>query len=229
MSNSPQEILGNYQKALGTEFGEVYFHALNEWCELWVIWNQFESLFGHCEERVDLMNKAGGGFFYFVDKLFFQSVLLAVCRISDHPESQGKPNLSLRLFQNFMDTDRQKADMKTLLEKLKSGTEFARDWRNRHIAHNDLKLRLGRAQQLENATRKSVKDAIESAHKVLAYVSVEFLQTDLSNEVVPELNDEMVMLHRLYLGVEKFESDMHGFQDSDRLLEATPKWLANSE
>lgn len=59
----PDKVLANYQDSLGDDFGLVYYIARNEWCDLWVTWKQYKNMFGHGIERVDLMNRAGSGFF----------------------------------------------------------------------------------------------------------------------------------------------------------------------
>lgn len=55
---------------------------------------------------------------------------------------------------------------------------FARDWRNRRIAHTDLALALGQgAQPLEAASRQNVGEALEAIAAVLNRLQVAFLNT----------------------------------------------------
>src|SRR5690606_8838309 len=59
-------------------------------------------------------------------------------------------------------------------------TKFARDWRNRHIAHRDLKLALEEpAEPLEPASRKSVNQALEAIAEVLNAIA----ESKLNHEV----------------------------------------------
>ena len=54
---------------------------------------------------------------------------------------------------------------------------FARDWRNRYLAHRDLALALGRAQPLEDASRHLVRVAIAAVADVLNAIQGHYLQS----------------------------------------------------
>jgi AbiU2 len=217
----------NYRQRLGQEFGDVFYLSFNEWCDLQQIWAQFENLFGHGPERVALMNEAGAGFFYYVDRLFFEASMLALCRLSDPMKSAGKENLTVMLFMKFMDNDVRKAKMQALLDTATASTNFARDWRNRKIGHNDLNLKMGTALPLEDATRNLVNQAITALHGVFEYVTVEFMNTNLGNKVIAGLNNEMVMLHRLLLGVEQNARVLEDLKLGKLDTHEWPKWLRN--
>jgi hypothetical protein len=72
-----------------------------------------------------------------------------------------------------------------LLQKVEAGlemalihTEFCRDWRNRHIAHRDLELALGRGvSPLESASEQKVSKALKSLAEVLNTVAAHYLET----------------------------------------------------
>lgn len=226
-TQNPEEVLARYTAALGDEFGTAYYQILSEWSDLWLTWRQFENLFGHGPERVELMNRAGASFFYRVDRLFFESVALAVCRLSDPIKSAGKSNLTIRLFEKYMDTNDRKAKMQELLNEVISSTEFARDWRNRKISHNDYALKIGAAEPLQKASRNSMNAAIASLHLTLAYVSTELMESYLDNEVINDMNDEMVMLHRLFLGDEQFQKELKELKETRTIGSELPKWVTN--
>jgi AbiU2 len=219
------ETHDEYRKQLGLEFGDVFYYSLNEWCDLWCTWSQYENLFGHGSERVALLNKAGAAFFYQVDRHFLEACMLSACRLSDPIETAGKKNLTVQLFAKFIDTAKRKAEMAQLLDAASASTGFARDWRNRRIAHNDFDLRNGTGKPLEDASRKLMNIAIDKLHKVFAYVATEFMNTHLADTVIAPLNNEVVMLHRLHLGVEQFERDMEALKAGKLELREWPKWL----
>lgn len=226
-TKSSEEIMDEYVTALGKEFGTALFHAKNEWCDLWLTWKQFKNLFGHGPERVELMNRAGAGFFYRVDKHFFEAVALAVCRLSDPVKSAGKANLTVRLFESFMDTVARKQRMQELLDAVQKSTEFARDWRNRRIGHNDYGLKTGEAVPLEKATLEYMDAAIAALHETLSYVCLEFMGQNLHNEVIDDLNNEMVMLHRLFLGDAEVQKELEELKAGNYQNKALPAWLNN--
>jgi AbiU2 len=218
------EVLAEYKRKLGSEFGEIYYHARNEWCSLWVTWKQYESLFGHGPERVELLNSAGAAFFHQVEWRFFEAVILAVCRLSDKEKVAGKETLTVKCFAEFMTSDVRKRAIVSLLTQVDSDTEFQRDWRNRRIAHNDLRLALdARVEPLKEATREKMKRAIASLHKVFAYVELQFMSTTLSDEVVDHLDNELVTLEVLYFGTQARERALEGNYREETM--SFPAWL----
>ena len=224
-TKTAKEVHEEFRNLLGEEFGDAYYHTLNEWCDIWLTWKQFENLFGHGPERVDLMNKAGASFFHRVDRLFFEAVVLAVCRLSDPIKTGNKANLTVLLFQKFMDTDERRHQMEALLGSVAATTGFARDWRNRRISHNDFDLKTGIAEPLEQATRDLVSGAIGALHEVLAYVRLEFMGANLLNEVLDNPNNEMVMLDRLYLGVASNDQELEELRNGIFHSRERPPWL----
>ncbi len=225
--SAENQQLEEKKKILGDEFGAIYYHGLNEWCNLWLTWKQYESLFGHGSERVELLNKAGGSFFYRVNMHFFEAVVLAVCRISDPSKTLGKTNLTVHLFQQHMDCDDKSKKMEELLNIVHENTQFARDWRNRRISHNDYQLKLGKAEPLAEATRNAMNQAIASIHDVFKYISLTFMDSDLMNEVVDHFNNEKVTLERLYHGVLVNEERLEKIKDGIYEPNELPAWLTD--
>ena len=230
MSNGETEdLLKKYQASLGDNFGEVYFHARNEWCHLWVTWKQYKGLFGAGPERVDLMNRAGAGFFHYVQLHYFDAAILAICRLSDPVSTAGRQNLTVLLFENFVDTPEQQGRLRELLDDIGIASQFARDWRNRRIGHSDYALRTGAAEPLEHATLDSMDNAVDALHQVLAYISSEYLGTHFVGEVIDDHNNEMVMLRRLYLGEEMHQRELEALKNRDpEPRRRFPDWLSST-
>ena len=174
------------------------------------------------------MNKAGASFFYMVQRHFFEAVLLAVCRLSDPAKTLSKTNLTVLLFREFMDTDERRIKLDALLEKVSATTQFARDWRNRRIGHNDLDLKNGASEPLKKATRESVRCAIHALYEVLAYISSDFMKTELVDKVITGFNNEMAMLDRLYLGAMSYDKEQEDLKKGIVPSMERPEWLHNS-
>jgi hypothetical protein len=194
------------KKSLGNEFGEVCYHVFNEWCDLYVTWKQFKN----------------------VDRHFFSSVMLALCRLSDPPATAGRKNLTAMLFHKFMDTDERATKMVVLLEQVTQSTAFARDWRNRRISHNDFSLKVEQAEPLKTATVELVDRAIAAIHATLAYIYQEFKDAGLHDDVIDGLNNEMVMLNRIYLGVQQQERNLELLKIGKFEQFDFPKWMENT-
>lgn len=225
MTTNAEDVHQKYVEVLGEEFGNAFYHCISEWSDLWITWRQFENLFGNGRERVELMNKAGSSFFYRVDRLFFEAAVLAVCRLSDPIRTGNKNNLTMHLFQQFMETSCHQEKMKQHLENINKTTAFARDWRNRKISHNDFSLKTGDAVPLAKATRNQMNTAIATIHETLAFISFNFMDTHLADEVLDDHNNEMVMLNRLYLGVEFHEQELTKLKSGKYTERKLPNWL----
>jgi hypothetical protein len=225
---NPDEARADYVNKLGDEFGNSYYHAHAEWCDLWLTWKQFKNLFCRGAERVDLINRSGAGFFERVERFFLDSVFLAICRLSDPVKTMGKENLTVKVFLQFMDTDARRKELAALLGAVEKITEFARDWRNRAIGHNDLNLKLGAAEPLKEALLSDIENAIDALFQVFKYIHTEVLESDVLNEVIDGLNNEMVMLDRLYLGDQVFQNNMEALGPGHYTALEFPQWLMNS-
>ncbi|MCZ4287952.1 hypothetical protein [Hoeflea alexandrii] len=218
--------LAGYQQALGQEFGRLFYHCISEWVDLSLTWQQYEQLFGHGPERVSMLNEAGAAFFGRVQRHFFDVVVLAICRLSDPVKSRGKKNLTVNSFEDYMDTDERRNEMKKLLADIREKTQFHRDWRNRRIGHNDLDLRYGTAKPLESATRNQMNESITAIHQVFFYILGEFEDSHLVEEVIEPLDGPMVTLQLIYdartLRAKEQDGPYSVLQDR---IASYPKWL----
>ena len=83
-------------------------------------------------------------------------------------EALVKANLTIRNLPGLIGDAAAKAKVAGLVDVAIRATEFCRDWRNRHIGHNDLKLAIGEpAKPLADASRKQVKDALKAIADVV--------------------------------------------------------------
>ena len=121
------------------------------------------------------MNRGAAAFFRMIQDELFEARLLHLARLTDPPHSMGnkdKSNLTIQNLPELIDDSKLNAEITSLIEIAKKRTEFCRDWRNRHIAHRDLKLALNDslASQLDMASRlwpsvlKSVRREYSAAH-----------------------------------------------------------------
>ena len=119
--------------------------------ELWkLLWQDCVQLhsdlgalnyFHESEERVVLMNATAPEFFSWLQQTMWQAMFLQVCRFTDPAKTSGKDNLSLHFLLQATVSDRSDIDQRRVLklvEEAVSRSEFARDWRNKWIAHRDL-------------------------------------------------------------------------------------------
>jgi hypothetical protein len=161
---------------MGEPLGRIYHGLTNELAWLYIKWSELVELFGTKPSRIDLLNKAAGGFFRVVQDAFWDDVLMHITRMTDPPKSMGRENLTIRSLPPLIDRSDFRQSLQTRIDAAVSCTAFARDWRNRQLAHRDLALALEiGAEPLMPASRAAFRQALDSITEVLNAVSSEYL------------------------------------------------------
>ena len=169
----------------GTEFGAAFYSLQNDWTWGLMRINEFRELFGRAED-VELLNAiTGGGLTWDIQSIFWDDLVLRVCRLTDPPSSGGKQNLSVTRLPEFCEDkkpalcDEVRRCVDTAVEKAK----FARDRRNRLISHTDWARAMAPSDPLAPATLKQIASALDAVHAVLNAVSRGLLNTGIANRV----------------------------------------------
>lgn len=179
----------------------------NELAWLNLKWGEYVELFGTKPTRIELINKAAGDFFRIIQDGMWEDSLLHIARLTDSPRTAGKDNLSIRTLPELItDATIRETVEKAIAAALKE-SEFARDWRNRHIAHKDLKLALKEgAEPLKAASRAAVKSALAAIAEVLNTISRAFMDSTTIYEGLGARNGAVSLLYVLDDGL-KVEQD----------------------
>lgn len=167
--NAYDENAKEYTSVMGSGLGPL-FHALYTECAwLQITWAQYVELFGTNAQRIEMLNEAAGLFFRIVQDTLWESTLLWLARLTDPPQSaRRKDNLSIQRIPSLLKSPEEKQEIERLIRLAVKSTEFARDWRNRQIAHRDLSLSIQQgAKPLAPASRKQVKDALTAIYEVI--------------------------------------------------------------
>ena len=96
---------------MGPQLGPVFDELLKECASLHLKWHQFVELYGTKPERVDLLNKAAGFFFWIVQRNLQDDVLLGLARLTDSPASSGQKNLTLQRLAALITDAKLRADV----------------------------------------------------------------------------------------------------------------------
>jgi hypothetical protein len=177
---SAEEVKQKHLEALGRTLGPI-FHALyNEVAWLHAEWFEYRKLYAHSPERLELLNKAAGFFFGTLERVIRRSVLLHIARLTDPPR-QGKAgryvNLSLFTLKEAVSIPDLSRELVELLEDAKASSAFAREWRHRRLAHQDLAVALGRTPTpLPGVSRQHVEDALASFRAVINCIYFHYFQ-----------------------------------------------------
>lgn len=164
------QVEEEYTSVMGEELGPVFYHLWNECVWLNDKWSQYTILFGSSEDRVILLNRTAGHFFKVIQDSLWDDTLIHIARLTDPPKTGTKHNLTIQHLPDLVTGDlseRIGSTIEGVLEK----SQFARDWRNRRIAHKDLGLALNTgAAPLQPASRKAVSDALGALGELLNVV-----------------------------------------------------------
>jgi AbiU2 len=191
-----EEVEQQYVASMGKDLGQVYNRLQSECTLLNSTWQQFVELFATNEKRVEVLHWSAPYFFKVVHDVFLESTLLRICRISDPAASLGKENLSLARLPSLVDNVI-RPDVEASLVRIHSAAEFARDWRNRHIAHLDFALTFDEgAVQLAPFTRKKVDEVIQEIGTLLNLIEEHYRQATVAFHrlIAPGQADDLLQL-----------------------------------
>ena len=163
---------------MGEGLGTIYDALWQQIAWVHAKWSEFVVVFGTKESRIELLNKTAPSFFHLVQDSLWENVLLHVARLTDPPTTGKKQNLTIKRLPGLIDHEETRAKVEELVGVALSTTGFARDWRNRHIAHSDLDLSISdTATALEFASRQKVNEALQALANVLNAISSHYLES----------------------------------------------------
>ncbi len=191
---------------MGAEIGTVYSALWQEVAWIHKKWRQYVELFGTSSQRIDLLNQAAPSMFRTVQGTLWDDVLLHLARLTDPPKSMGKSNLSVRHLATLVANSPVGSRVESLGSAALDACEFARDWRNRRLAHRDLDIALGQSvQPLAAASRQSVKAALNALDEMLNSVSGHYLGSTTMFDLGPSGEDAVSLLYLLREGLKSRE------------------------
>jgi hypothetical protein len=98
-------------------------------------------------------------------------IILTISRLNDPKRTLGKDNLTLEQLVHSIDAVKYpqlKKEMERLHAEAKDKCKFAKNHRNKRIAHNDLQLKLhGKVNPLPSPTETNIEEALESIRNVM--------------------------------------------------------------
>lgn len=163
-----------YCQQMGKELGTAYHLLWNQCALLHMRWDEYVEMFGKSQAEFDTMNAVAPGFFKSIQDMSWESILLHLSRFTD-PAKVG-PRRTLSLDTLLAMSEAQKVPgLGRLISEAKSKSKFARDWRNRSIAHADFEHALDRtAKPLAAASRAHVRGALAAIVGVLEAIDNHF-------------------------------------------------------
>jgi AbiU2 len=167
------ELRQRYCEAMGSDLGEVFHQLMQEAAWLHLKWNEYIALFANAT-RVNQLNRAAPGFFRMVEETWSDDLILHICRMTD----KGNDVLTVRLIPKLV-TVALRDEVNSRLRRLTAAVDFARDWRDRRIAHRNIALALDRsAEPLSVADKAAFTGAIEAIDELLHFVDHHFTNAE---------------------------------------------------
>ena len=149
---------------------------------LHAMWNAFHELYATSESNVELLNQSAPGFFSMCRYVLLRDILLGISRVTDPAQTGKKDNLSLERLANHIDQSTHsqlKAEIEQDLAVAKDRCSFARESRNRVIAHNGLLAILhGPANPLPEITKQKIEEALQIICEIMNKVKRYFVHTE---------------------------------------------------
>lgn len=209
-TQTAEEIKDEMINKLGIDFGSLFYSVYNEITWLTFKWIEFRELYGTKESRFELMNKVSPFFFFIVQKVLWENLLLGIARITDPPMTMGKKNTTLRALGQYLQEDNFKSEFEKDLNDILTESKFCRDWRNRWIAHLDYELAVNRqnTKPLDLATRQKLKGTMEKIHSLYNKVSFKYLGSTTAWQMLDSHRGAVALLYRMEKGL-RFDEEVH--------------------
>jgi len=131
---------------MGQQLGSLCHELREDLDWLQSKWAEFQELFSKGDERIALLNTVAPNFFWFLHKIMFEDAMLHLCRLTDPPETRihsGKKvvtrkNLTVMALSQAIPDRNFSNQVKARALESKAKCEFARQIRNRLLAHADM-------------------------------------------------------------------------------------------
>ena len=207
-----EQVRNKSVAAMPMPLGEIHHRLYDELAWLYIKWADFHRLYATGQERVDLLNKAAPAFFSQLQRMMWEDVLLHLCRITDPPKSGRHDHLTIMRSPDEIPDLALRAEVQQLVDDAKEKTRFARDWRNRYLAHLELPAFQGQmSMPLPSASRKDVEAALSAVCRVMNRIERSYLkETVLYEHSIEALGGVNVLVARLTKGIkaEKAEREI---------------------
>lgn len=160
---SVEEVRSQCLDAMGQKLGAMYCDLNDHLLDVLLLWKQYEQLFGVNQETVQVLNISAPTFFGVIQAQLWDAVMLGMSRLTDSPNNAQQKNLSIRAIPPLIRDLGVRARMNEAVAAALVDTKFARDHRNKRIAHIDLLHVQNRAANpLPSGSRDKIKAGLDS-------------------------------------------------------------------
>ena len=171
---TPEDSRAYYIARMGEPLGSFFAALWQDVAFLHLKWHQFVDLYGD-ENKVALLNQVSPLLFRLIQDIWWREIILHIARLTDPPKSAGKENFTLQRLPQLTTDRGLQVRLQHALNALEDKTAFCRDWRNRHVAHKDLRLALEKTSTpLPPVTRKQIEEILAAITEIVNLVAEHF-------------------------------------------------------
>ena len=198
-AKSAEAVRDGHLRVLGSELGQVYHALQNELIWLYAKWLEYRKLYATSPERVTLLNSAGPFLFRVVQDVLWDDVLLHVARLTDPPKSGRKSNMTIKRLAAVVSDPRLSSEIERLVSDAERLCAFAREWRNRHLAHCDfdLAVKCRGVDPLLPASRQHVDAALAALAAVLNRIEAHYFHSEVGFAYFSDAGDAEALVYHL--------------------------------
>ena len=195
---SMDEIRTDYISSMGEELGSSFYELYRKLVELHIIWQQYRQLFGDDTETVHLLNRTAGLFFKIVQDELWDSVLLGVSRMTDPPATGKNKNLTIQSLPPLITDLALRTEVQSLCDKAFKSADFAREHRNKRIAHQDYNYLSNRdSAPLSGISRALVEQMLTALRAVLNRIDLHFRESIVMYEDFVDESGARLLVQKL--------------------------------
>jgi hypothetical protein len=192
------EVRSEYISSMGQELGASFYELHRKLVELQVLWQQYRQLFGDDPDTVHLLNRTSGLFFKIVQDELWDSVLLGVTRMTDPATTGKKKNLTIQSLPPLISDTELQGEVLCLCDKAIVAAEFAREHRNKRIAHQDHDYLSNRSSDpLSGISRALVEKMLAALRGVLNRLDLHFRDSTVMYEDFVDESGARLLVHKL--------------------------------
>lgn len=191
-------VRSEYINAMGQELGASFYELYRKLVELHVLWQQYRQLFGCDSDTVHLLNRTAGLFFKIIQDELWDSVLLGVSRMTDPPATGKKKNLTIQSLPPLISDAKLQGEMQHLCDKALVAAEFAREHRNKRIAHQDHDYLSNRnSDPLSGISRILIEEMLAALRAALNRLDLHFRDSTVMYEDFVDESGARLLVHKL--------------------------------
>ena len=174
MAEIPPNVLPIFEK-LKSEI--IWIHGR------WIIYRQ---IFAKSQRRIDLLNECASTFFYVIQNVLIGEVQISLSKLMDPAQTRGSENLSLKtLYEKIAlegDVELTRR-LNGVLERLRIQCEPFRTWRNKRLAHLDLKASLeSELNPLPGVSREMIEEGLVLVRLFMNEIERAYLDSETGYE-----------------------------------------------